>query len=102
LRSKSSAQYNIVTAEKKSISNAKALWMGFLANVLNPKATLFFLGLFTVVISPETPQITIIISGVMMMINTALWFSVVAIFLTTKRIQSVYYKIEYRLNKIFG
>ncbi len=102
LRSKWSAQETIIAGERKPISNTKALRMWFLANVLNPKATLFFLGLFTLVVSPETPTSTILIAGTMMMINTTIWFSCVAIFLTTKRVQSVYQRIEFWLNKIFG
>ncbi len=102
LRAKSSPQTTLTATHQEHISSRKAFQNGFLTNVLNPKATLFFLGLFTLVISPETPKSTIAIAGVMMMIDTAIWFSIVAIFLTTKRVQKVYHKIEYWLNKVFG
>ncbi|WP_350604378.1 LysE family transporter, partial [Pseudoalteromonas sp. SMN1298-MNA-CIBAN-0114] len=40
---------------------AEPVWFafrrGFLTNALNPKATLFFMSLFTLVISPTTPTI---------------------------------------------
>lgn len=102
LRQKGTNQQTIVADKKTSLSARQALRSGFAVNVLNPKATLFFLWLFTIVMSPETPTSTIVLAGALMMINTALWFSCVAIFLTTKRVQSMYHRIEYRLNKIFG
>jgi threonine/homoserine/homoserine lactone efflux protein len=39
---------------------------GFITNVMNPKATLFFLSVFTQVISPETSLITQGMYGAMM------------------------------------
>lgn len=102
LRQKWSVQQTITTDKKSGMTSAQALRSGFAVNVLNPKATLFFLGLFTLVVSPETPTSTILLAGFLMMINTAIWFSCVAIFLTTKRVQSLYQKIEFWLNKVFG
>ena len=46
---------------KKEVTPIKAIFQGFLTNVLNPKATLFFLSLFTLVITPETSTETITI-----------------------------------------
>lgn len=69
-----------IKAEEKNISNLRAVGIGFLTNVLNPKATLFFLSLFTQVINPNTPIFIQSLYGIEMMIVTALWFSVVAIF----------------------
>ena len=37
------------------LSPLKAIRVGFITNATNPKATLFFLSLFTLVIRPETP-----------------------------------------------
>ena len=44
-------------------SMQKAFILGFLTNGLNPKATLFFLALFTVVISENTPTMVQIFYG---------------------------------------
>ncbi len=56
-----------------------AIKTGFLTNVLNPKATLFFLALFTQVITPSTPKWIQACYGVEIMIATGIWFSIVAI-----------------------
>ena len=76
--------------------------MGILTNVLNPKATLFFLGLFTMVLTPNTPHTMIAIMGIMMIFDTIVWFSCVAIFFTQARIRSVFERFQGVFNKIFG
>ncbi len=88
--------------KKKDISRFEAVKIGFLTNVLNPKATLFFLSLFTLVISPETPFPIMGILGVIMVINTILWFSLVAVFLSQKRIRSVFERFQNIFNKTLG
>lgn len=47
-----------------------------MTNALNPKATLFFLSVFTQVISPETPVFTQALYGVMMAGIVGTWFVV--------------------------
>ncbi len=56
---------------------------GFLTNVLNPKATLFFLAVFTQVVTPETPIWVKSIYGLEMILATGAWFSIVALGLST-------------------
>jgi RhtB (resistance to homoserine/threonine) family protein len=89
-------------SHKKDISPLKAIRIGFLTNVLNPKATLFFLSLFTFVIGPDVPKNIAWFLGVMMMINTALWFSFVAIFFTQKRVRALFNRNQKVFNLIFG
>ncbi|NRF50150.1 LysE family transporter, partial [Pseudomonas stutzeri] len=56
----------------------RAFVIGFVTNGLNPKATLFFLSLFTVVISPDTPLLVQAGYGLYLAGATALWFLLVA------------------------
>ena len=56
----------------------KAFVLGFLTNGLNPKATLFFLALFTVVIAPETPTSVQIVYGVYLALATFAWFAMLS------------------------
>lgn len=90
------------TRQKTDISPFEAVKIGFLTNVLNPKATLFSLGVFTLVISPETPSLILAILSIIMVINTTLWFSLVAIFFTQKRIRNVFNKFQIIFNKVLG
>lgn len=87
---------------QQDIPALKAIRIGFLTNVLNPKSTLFFLSLFTFVIGPEVPlNIQLVISGVMVM-NVMIWFSLVAVFFSQKRIQRVFFKFQKVFSRIFG
>lgn len=86
----------------QDISPLKAVSMGFLTNVLNPKASLFFLSLFTLVIGPNTGTTTLIIISFILVIDTMLWFSLVAIFFTQKRVRVVFNRYQKWFNKLFG
>src|SRR5690606_13661639 len=55
-------------------SARRAFVTGFITNGLNPKATLFFLSLFTVVIDPHTPLVVQALYGVYLTFATTLWF----------------------------
>jgi len=87
---------------KKSISAFKALKIGFITNVFNPKASLFFLSLFTLVLKPETPVKVLAILGLLLVLQTTLWFVIVSFFFTQKAIQKKYFQYENLINKIFG
>ncbi|MGE0560220.1 MAG: LysE family translocator [Flavobacteriales bacterium] len=84
------------------ISSLRAIRIGFFTNVLNPKATLFFLSLFTFVIGPDVPSSVSWILGLMMMINTTIWFSLVAIFFTQMRIRTIFNQYQNVFNTVFG
>lgn len=86
----------------QDISPLKAISMGFLTNVLNPKASLFFLSLFTLVIKPDTATGTLVIISALLVIDTILWFSLVAIFFTQKRIRIIYNRYQKWFNRLFG
>ena len=76
--------------------------MGFLTNVLNPKVTLFFLSLFTLVISNSTPNIIILTISLIMIITALIWFIVVSIFFTHPKIQKGFLKYEKVINRTLG
>lgn len=58
----------------------RAAWTnGFLVNVLNPKAALFFISLFPLAVSVTTPKFIQIGYGVWMTFSTMAWFSFVSV-----------------------
>ena len=93
-----------ITEEKQptDLTKFQAIKIGFLTNLLNPKATLFFLGLFTFVINHETPLHVILIISFIMISTAIAWFTMVAIFFTQKRIRAAFLKFENIINKSFG
>jgi threonine/homoserine/homoserine lactone efflux protein len=50
------------------------LAQGFVNNLLNPKGTLFYLGVFTTVITPETPSsVAFLLVVIMMLLSASFW-----------------------------
>ncbi|MGM0768728.1 MAG: LysE family translocator [Pseudomonadota bacterium] len=79
-----------------------AFRLGFLTNTLNPKATLFFVSLFSVVISPGTPIALQAAYGVYMALATGLWFALVATFFTLPRIRRGFNRFGHWLDRLMG
>jgi RhtB (resistance to homoserine/threonine) family protein len=63
---------------KESISNIAAFRQGLLTNILNPKCTVFFLSVLSVMISPSTPTWVQGVYAIGMLGSTFIWFSFVA------------------------
>lgn len=80
----------------------QAVKSGFLTNVLNPKATLFMLSMFTVVMPADAPTVALVGSGIVSIVSTAAWFSLVAIFFTQKHVRKVFDRFQGFFNKTFG
>lgn len=88
--------------EAKDLTTFQAIRLGFLINALNPKATLFFLALFTQVINPQTPLGIKILYGSEMSVATFVWFAFVATILTHKTVNRAFAHIKRYLEKAFG
>ncbi len=90
------------TVASNSITNWEALKIGFVTNVLNPKASLFFLSLFSMLIPPNLPWNILLGISLMLIVVTFLWFALVSVIFTHKKIVSYYEKYEPYILKIFG
>lgn len=101
-RSDQSEQAEDYKPVQKDLSTFQALRLGFLINALNPKATLFFLALFTQVINPQTSLGIKLLYGAEMSVATFAWFSTVAIVLTHSRVNQLFSGIKHYLEKAFG
>ena len=94
---------SVIKSEKKPLISAKkALWMGFLTNGLNPKATLFFLSLFTAIINIETPFSVKLGYGIYLAIATGLWFCFLSFMLSTSKVADLIGKKGYWLDRAMG
>ena len=80
----------------------KAFKIGFLTNALNPKATLFFLSMFTLVIGKDTPLYVILIISVIIIITALIWFSIVSTFFTQQNVQRAFFRYERLINSFLG
>jgi RhtB (resistance to homoserine/threonine) family protein len=103
LRSKKSTEEELSDIKLyTTLSKKGALKQGFLTNVLNPKATLFFLSLFTQVINVNTSAQIKAVYGLEMVLATFLWFSVVTMFMTRKPVRLAYRKVRHHIDRVFG
>lgn len=76
-----------VAPERTGLSARKAVSIGFLTNLLNPKAVVFFTAVFTQFIGPGTPVAVMVLYGATSVVIEIAWFSGVAVVLTDRRIK---------------
>jgi threonine/homoserine/homoserine lactone efflux protein len=87
---------------QKTMRDVAAFRSGFITNLFNPKATMFFLALFTQVISPETPLYNQFWYGVTCVVMTTGWFSFVALVLTHDVIQHHFLRFTKLIDRVCG
>lgn len=75
---------------------------GFLTNALNPKATLFFLSLFVLIVSPQTPKAIQAGYGIWMSLATIAWFSFVAVVFTREDVRSRFLRFGHWIDRALG
>ena len=75
---------------------------GFLCNAFNPKAPIYFLALFTVVLSPDLPVPTLVAYGVWIMVLQWLWFSLVALVFAHPRVRDRLLAVRHWIDRAFG
>jgi len=80
----------------------RAFATGFITCALNPKATLFFLSLFAVVISPQTPSWARVVYGLYLTIATTLWFCLVARLFSLTRIRTGFARMGHWFDRAMG
>ncbi|MDO9623254.1 MAG: LysE family transporter [Pseudomonas sp.] len=91
-----------LSAEQAQRSARAAFTTGFVTNGLNPKATLFFLSLFTVVINPHTPLTVQAGYGLYLALATALWFCLVAMLFSQQRVRSGFARMGHWFDRLMG
>lgn len=75
---------------------------GFLTNVLNPKATLFFMSLYALVVNPQTPKVVQAAYGVWMSLATAAWFCLVSILFTHDAVRRRFRRHGHWIDRALG
>ena len=75
---------------------------GFVTNGLNPKATLFFLSLFTLVIGPQTPLLVQAGYGLYLALATAVWFCAVALLFSQARVRRGFVRLGHWFDRLMG
>lgn len=84
------------------VSDLKAFAMGFVTNALNPKAVVFFLSLFSSLISLETPVAVKAGYGLVMATSLVLWFVSVSFFFTIPAVRNGFLKTGRWIMRVTG
>ncbi len=80
----------------------KLFAIGFVTNALNPKPVLFFLSLFSALVSPHTPVLAQVSYGLGMAIALILWFVGVSFVFTSKPVRQKFVKLGAWFNRATG
>lgn len=96
------AEEKVASQKAADISAWSAIKIGFLTNALNPKATMFFLAVFTQVIDPATPMWVQLVYGLEMIIATFAWFSIVAYLFSNYLLKQKLLKVRHRIDHVMG
>ena len=99
---KKEAEQSCPDEEMTSVSFRMAFRHGFFCNVLNPKTMLFFLALFTQVISPSTPLHMKIGIGIFISLTHLVWFALVVVMLTNSRTEKFREQWQHYLERGVG
>jgi RhtB (resistance to homoserine/threonine) family protein len=97
---RSGARHLDANSIKKSPRSRIWVVQGFFNNLLNPKGTLFFLGVFTIVITPETSASATLVLTMMLM--CALFWLFFVYTLDRPVVRDVIERSQQIVNRIFG
>ena len=102
LRSRANGGPSMAPAHAAPASPLRQVAGGFLCNALNPKAPIYFVALFTVVLSPSLPIPTLIAYGAWIMLLQWLWFSLVALLFAHRALRDRLYSARHWIDRVFG
>ncbi len=100
-----SSGYDIEQSDPSHLENSnfiKELGSGFIASLLNPKISLFYLSLFTLVIDSNTPMLIQISYGLWMFFIVLFWDLLLARFIGSESIKVFFKHFIHKVEKICG
>ena len=73
--------------QSESLNVKKGFLQGLYTNLLNPKALVFFITLFSTLITPQVSFLTKSVAAILLFSLSMMWFSFIAVVLTKPKIQ---------------
>lgn len=95
-------QQAVITYDADKKHQKKAFMIGFITNVFNPKATLFFLAIFTTVVSAQTPIAVQSLYGLWIIITTFLWFCLVSFLFSQPAVRRKFLHYGHWFDRVMG
>lgn len=102
IRSKGFDAMSVEDGTAKTMTPLEALRSGFITNLFNPKATMFFLALFTQILDPHLGIGAKLFYGATCVAMCMLWFSIVATVLTTPKIRAAFLRASKWVDRVCG
>ena len=102
LRVKTSAGHMVEGIVRLPQTALKTIGAGFLCNALNPKAPIYFLSLFTLVLAPDMPLYQIGIFGLWIMFIQLCWFSFVVFILSIPSVNLRFQRAGHWIDRLLG
>lgn len=103
---KAGAADSTVNAPLLAAQAGHSVWQGirdgFFCNVLNPKAPLFFLSIFSQFITPATPEWVRWIYGLEVVVAVGGWFAFLSYVIDSERFRLTYSRYEVWVNRLLG
>ena len=90
------------SASTEQLPAWKLFGIGFVTNALNPKPVLFFLSLFSALVSPQTPASIQALYGLGMAIALILWFFAVSLVFTSRPVREKFIATGRLFNRVTG
>ncbi|WP_413699729.1 LysE family translocator [Psychromonas sp. KJ10-10] len=90
------------SAQAQNMPALATLRLGFTCNMLNPKAPLFFMSIFTQVVSVNTPIMLQLSYGLIIMLAHLIWFSSVALLLSHPSLLPRFNQHKRKIDKLAG
>ena len=87
---------------KQNLSNWNAFKIGFVTNALNPKTTIFFLSIFTQLVTLETPLWLQLVYGLIISLAHLVWFVVVSYLFTHPILLNKFKQSKHIIEKTVG
>lgn len=88
--------------ENSLLTDRKAFLIGLVTNGINPKATLFFLSVFAVAVSAQTPNSIKMVYGGYLALATGLWFCFLSYFLSSQKVRTFLQSKGFWFDRLMG
>lgn len=88
--------------ERDRTTLLRSFGLGFVTNALNPKPVLFFVSLFSSLVSRDTPTMVVMFYGLGMALALVAWLALVARMLTVPNVRNQFARFGQWINRISG
>lgn len=102
LLSRGGGKLNVSALPRQTVSLKKAFLQGYLCNLLNPKATLFFLAMFTQVLNTDSSVGEKLWYAFIIWILAAVWWPLLVLLFQSNPVRRALEKVQKLVDKVLG